>query len=232
MKLSWSLGEAEIGSPATAVLEACLQAETGGEIAHAAQPAAGLGGEPPRHQQGRLGRAVLRRQHVLVGDAAAGIRALVIADAADALAEGRTFLAAPDFARLARVQRPEPGHAADAGGIKAPLHVRADARQVAQRQRQDTFGQFVAFDHGQPVGLLHVGSQLGEKLVRRDADRTADALAQPLAETGLDAPREIGGIVLQPLGTHQLAGDLVDRPGPEHRDVAVDLFEDFSCIST
>ncbi|MGA8754756.1 MAG: hypothetical protein WB611_00255, partial [Stellaceae bacterium] len=55
--------------------------------------------------------------------------------------------------------------------VQALLHALADAVDLLQFEAEQNVGQIVMGDDDQPVRLLQVGADLGEKDIGRDADR-------------------------------------------------------------
>ena len=134
---------------------------------------------------------------------------------------------APGMARVARAAVAELADVVDAVARQPPLHLGADARRcrAAAARRARAAGRR-RLEHDQPVGLLHVGRELGEQPVGRDADRTGQAFADVGADAGLDPVRERDRRVAVVLVVEQAAGDLVDRADLGDRDVPPDLRDD------
>jgi len=115
------------------------------------------------------------------------------------------------------------------GGDIAILHLKIRAipgigpKMAAHLERNSiTAGQLLNRQDCQPVGLLHVGSHLGQQLVRRDADGARQAFADLALDFTLDAVCQLfrySGLLLHSV---EAAGDLVDRHYLFDRNVLVD----------
>jgi len=67
------------------------------------------------------------------------------------------------------------GDAGDAGARQLALHHLADAIDGADRPRRQEALRLGATDGGKAARLVEIGSELGEELVVRQADRDGDA---------------------------------------------------------
>ncbi len=100
--------------------------------------------------------------------------------------------------------------------------LRADAEQPPDRQRIERRGDVLRPDHGEAVGLVHLGRELREQLVVRDADRGGEsrALADPL----LDLARHLLAAAEEPAARGDVEKRLVERqPFDEVGELAEDL---------
>ena len=83
----------------------------------------------------------------------------------------RTELRAQEFGRGGG----EFADGVDAQRFEFRTRLRADAVDLARRQRPDACGYVFGAHQGQAVGLVEIGRDLGQQLVGRDPDRTTEA---------------------------------------------------------
>ena len=111
---------------------------------------------------------------------------LVVDDDPDLLQSLRVLLESYDYlvimaanaaAAIAAVTEQKPDlvltdiYMPDADGFELRSSLVADAEQLPDRQGIEYFGDLSGRDHHEPIRLAQVGSNLGDQLVRRDADR-------------------------------------------------------------
>ncbi len=114
----------------------------------------------------------------------------------------------------------------DALLVQAFLHARADAGQIAQRQVHQRARQQVLGERNQAVGLVHVGGDLRQVAVRREADGAAQCCSDMLADGGLHATRQIHGRKQRLLAADQAGGHLVDGHDGRDGNAALDRLDD------
>ena len=148
-----------------------------------------------------------RRRHVLA--AQARIHALALD-------------AAPDAAQLRLGRGVELPHRVDAAGAQAALHVSADAHEIGELQPQQARRHVGVLQHHQPVGLLHVRGDLGEKPVGRDADGAGEARAGLAGDRRLDAARARHRLLARRERRGEFAEHLVDRQDIDHVQARLD----------
>ena len=91
--------------------------------------------------------------------------------------------------------------------LEGGLALRADARNPPDRERVEKRLDRLRLHDRQPVGLLEVRGDLGDELVRPDADRAGEALA--LDDLGLHRPR-VDGRALEVAERGEVEEGLVD----------------------
>ena len=96
----------------------------------------------------------------------------------------------------------------EAEGGKAGLRFLSDAENAADRERREDPLRVLGVDDHEAVGLFHVGSELRQEFVRRDAD--GGSQARFLADGALDRLAVGAGAVHQPLHAREVEESLVD----------------------
>jgi hypothetical protein len=107
-----------------------------------------------------------------------------------------------------------------------PLSTLHGGSLVLQVEAAQYAGQISLGDDDEPVRLLHVGPDLAEEHIRRQADRTGEAFADLLAQGTLHLQGQFPGNWDLPLGAHQAAGHFVDRAHLLDRQAGVDGLQD------
>ena len=120
----------------------------------------------PHDRGGPFDASVFGRQNVLVADARALCLRACDVRAMQKLVHLGAGHAAPDQPQPRGVGVPEGGDIGDAGPLQVFGHFGADARNGPYLQVKDGAGQLLNRQDGQAIGLLHVGSHLGQQLVR------------------------------------------------------------------
>jgi len=104
----------------------------------------------------------------------------------------------------------------DAERRELRLGLRPDAVDPPYRQRPDPRLEIAVLDDREPVGLVHVGGELGELLVRRDADRAGQAGRRPDRRLQ-PAPEHRAAFELDTGDVAEIEVDLVDAAVLHHR---------------
>ena len=198
-EIAFVMGELAVHGHAAAVKPLAAQA-LGGFIEQAVQ-----GGKRT------FAGAKVRLQHMLVADGT-GLAGCAQAQifAVQKRVEARAFHPAPDGAHAQRAELPELFHRVDAERQQALFHAVADARNVAGLQVQQLSRQIFARQHGEPVGLLHVGRELGEQRVHRQADGRGEAFTDLFMNGVFYLLRQPERALQLALGAGEAAGDFVD----------------------
>ncbi len=106
--------------------------------------------------------------------------------------------------------------------MQASLHARTNAWKVSQLKSMQTNGQLFGTDHRQTVWFLHIRCDLGQQLIRRQANRTAQIKSKVALQSRLDLSGEPYcpvGLLFLPC---QPAGHFVDRAHCGHGQARFD----------
>ncbi len=184
------------------------------ELLHT-QAHGGLVQQLMRHRPGTIERTVLRAEHVRVAKTLLSIschRRSIVAriHAAQPVIEPVTPNRFPQSVHAYSIERQQLLHGVNALTVQARLHAGAYARQVAQLKVRDGTRKLRGQKANQPVGFLHVAGDLGQKPVRRHADRAVQGLTYILSNCLLDVERNRARDWRSALAADQLADHLVN----------------------